>query len=230
MSINIQEYILNLDYKCPSSEALFKAPSRIPVNLTELLFTKAKTFELESTTKYLSYHILSRLYYANAPDVIVYVSISLSTKCNQIIPVTYKSMENDIKITRNEFIQMEKRALSQLNYKILEFSLFDWMSALLELSFQCTSINTRSKIRNIGTSLCDFIYKEKDLLSNHPVGLIAASILNTSLTLLTRLIGDFPPIILLCKSLSQSPESISYISHLILNLALGTDFCSKFNF
>lgn len=230
MSINIQEYILNLDYKCPSSEVLLKAPSRVPVNLTELLFTKAKTLGLESTTKYLSYHILSRLYTANASDVIVYISISLSTKCNQILPITYKTMEKAIKVTRNEFIQLEKRALSHLNYTILEFSLFDWMSALLELSFQYSSAATRSKIRNIGASLCDFIYEEKNLLSTQPVGLIAVSILNTSLTLLTRLTGDFPPIILLCKSLSESPESISQISRIILNLALGANFCGKFNF
>ena len=230
MSVNIHEYILALDSSCPGCDPLFTRKCQVPSSTLETLFSKVSSLKLNENTKYLSYHIFSRLYSPGSPTALLYVCLFISSKVYEIEPLTYSQLQNSVKLSKAEFRALEKQSLAHLDYKVLEFTLFEWVSGLIELSLVQAPASARKEIRNVAVLLCDFVYEEKNMLCEIPVGLIATALINCSLIILTKFTGEFLPIQLLAKALHLEMEVIHISSLFILNLSLGAEFCSKFRF
>ena len=101
------------------------------------------------------------------------------------------------------------------------------ISAFIELCFRHFSKSQKQEIIETSCYFIDFLYKDNDLICKVPIGVLAASVLNCTIIVLTLYVGDFWCIDVLAKCLHENTEFICNVSENILKISLGEDFCKK---
>jgi Cyclin, N-terminal domain len=231
MSVCINDYILALDCNFPCYLPLLSTKSTVPLCSSDLLFSLSCSLELSPNTKYLAYHILNRLNFQNPiPVPFLYTALLIASKIYEITPLSISKIHSCINRTKTDLKALEKSILLYLDYRVLEYSLLDWVSSYLELCTSNLSSKCKAEIRKVTVYLIDFVYFEGNMIASVPVGVIAAGIINSSLVILTKYTGAFPYSSMLAKALHQEVELIVQVSNSVLNLALGDEFYSQFNF
>ena len=127
-------------------------------------------------------------------------------------------------------MQLENSILVSLDYKILEHTLYDWVSSYLEIAKTKIQNRFRSEIRKVACLFIDFVYEEKKIVSNEPIGVVAIAIIQCALVVLTKFTGVFDFVNLLALAIHQDVQIILNLSQVILKYSLGEEFYYSFNF
>lgn len=210
MSIDIKNFLKYLESKNPIYNTLLKHSLSLPQDTICELFYLSSKLNITPSAKYHSLHLLNSISLSEAATNLIIPCILISTKMHQNDPITFSQLKFCTTQSRSSICKLETEILSNIKQELTQNTLFDWVSAFIELCFFSLSEDLRSNIRSESCRFIDFLYIQGDIIGILPVGVLAASILACTIW-----------------AISMNAENLSILNSLALSLHVDIQVIEK---
>lgn len=227
MSIDIKNFLIHLELKSPIYDTLLEHPVKLLQTTISDLFCFSSKLNLTATTKYHSLHLLMSICHIANPTNLIIPCMLITSKMHQNAPITFSELKSVTNQSKSSILKLEIEILSAIQQDLTQNTLFDWVSAFIELCFVSFSSDFRKTLRTQACEFIDFLYVQQEILECLPVGIVSASILGCTVLKMTGKIESLSFVKSLAYSLHVGCEVIEKLTGQILGLFSEYENCGK---
>lgn len=209
--------------------------SSISTPSVEFIFSVCNYYKLNPQTRYLAIELL--LHYKLSHEVkdlqlISLTCIFLSAKLHDksLIDISKLLEASEFRYSRQELLRSEKLILTNMGYKIFLPTRYDILLLYLDRIYKNMNIELQVDIYYTASGVLDMVYLSEKFVYEYDRELVIAGVIQATLVLLTKYLGNFPQSYVL-KELSEIHiQDILNTSYEILEMILGKELFSLYNF